>query len=165
MISQNNTDPSPNFKRNRQRLSNKAKRTKQKPSKTNQKEFTIPAKKSPTLEPLETSENEENVQIKAIDSEFSEMISSFLNQENTHPQKKFTKRDFNHYKINDKPFEVYYDRIEIDDKEFEVSPDFLKLFLKGNKVDFAEFNTEDMNAFINFVHYAGGLERDTRSNL
>ena len=114
---------------------------------------------------MEATENEENLQSKAIDGEISDMISSLLYRTNTHPQMKFSKKDFNHYKINNKSSEVYDNKIDFNEKDFEVSPDFLKLFLKGKNIDFAEFTTEEMNALINFIDYAGGLGRDTRSNL
>ena len=129
-------------------------------------ETTSPSIKSPILEAIESDENEEeNIETRAINADFSDMISTLLNQENTHPQMKFSKEDFNNYKINKKPFEIYDDKINFDRKEFEISSDFLKLFVKRKSVDFDEFTNEETNALSNFTDYAGGLERDKRSNL
>ena len=128
-------------------------------------EATTPSIKSPILEAIEATDEEENATTKPIEAEISDMISSLLIQTNTHPQMKFSKKKFNNYKVNNKPFEVYDNKINFNEMEFKISPDFLKLFLKGNNVDFSEFTTEEMNALINFINYAGGLERDRRSNL
>ena len=40
--------------------------------------------------------------------------------------------------------------------EFNASSDFLKLFLKGNIIDFVGFTIEEMNPLINCIDYAGG---------
>ena len=110
-------------------------------------ETTTPSIKSPILEAIESDEHEEeNIEMRAINADISDMISSLLNHANTHPQIKFSKEDFNNYKINNKPFEVYDDKINLDRKEFKVSSDLLNLFLKGNTVDFAEFTNEEMDA-------------------
>ena len=76
-------------------------------------EITTPALKCPTSEALE---NEDNHQTKAFDGEISDIKSSLWKQTNTHKQKKLTKEDYNNYKINDKPFDVYDDRKKFDDK-------------------------------------------------
>ena len=126
------------------------------------KEFASPAINSSTLEALE---DEQNAQTKAIDSEISERVSGLLNQHNTHAQMKFSKYVFNNYRVNDEPFEVYEDRIKLVDKGFAISPKFFKIFIKGNRLNSNTFTPEEITALSAFVDYAGGLERDTRTNL
>ena len=109
-------------------------------------------------------EHKDNLQPKVIIGEIFDIISSLLNQTNTHKQTKFIKKDFNNYKINDKPFEVYYDRIKYD-KEFRISPSFFKIFHKGDTLYSSNFTHQEYDALYFFVDYAGGLERDRRSNL
>ena len=120
---------------------------------------------TPSLGAIEATNDEQTGTAKAIDGGISDIISAFLIQTNTHPQMKFTKKDFNNYKINNKPFKLYDNKIKFNEMEFKISPDFLKLFLKANNIDYSEFTREESDAVINFITYAGGLERDTRSNL
>ena len=120
---------------------------------------------TPSLEAIEASDEEQSAKTKPIDGDISDMISALLIQTNTHPQMKFSKKDFNNYTINNKPFKLYDNKIKFNEMEFKISPDFLKLFFKANNIDYSEFTREESDALINFITYAGGLERDTRSNL
>ena len=120
---------------------------------------------TPSLGAIEATNDEQTGTAKAIDGGISDIISALLIQTNTHPQMKFSKKDFNNYKINNKSFKLYDNKIKFNEMEFKISPDFLKLFLKANNIDYSEFTREESDALINFITYAGGLERDTRSNL
>ena len=127
-------------------------------------EDTTPSIKSPILEAIEASDEEQTGTAKPIDGDISDMISSLLIQTNTHPQMKFSKKDFNNYEINKKPFKLYDSKIKFNEIEFKISPDFLNLFLKANNIDYSKFTLEESDALVKFINYAGGL-RDTRSNL
>ena len=119
---------------------------------------------TPSLEAIEVSEEEQSAKTKAIDGDISDIISALLIQTNSHPQMKFSKKDFNNYEINNKPFELYDSKIKFKEMEFKISPDFLELFHKANNIDYSKFTREESVALIKFINYAGGL-RDTRSNL
>ena len=127
--------------------------------------ITTPAIKSPLSEDLEVDENEENLPIRAIDADISDMISCLLNQVNTHPQMRFSKPDLNNYKVNGKPFELYDNKLEFNNISKRFSHNFFIIFTKGNTLSINIFTQEEMNHLNDFVDYAGGLERDTRSNL
>ena len=130
-------------------------------------EATTPSLKSPTQEAIEADEdeNEDNVPIRAINSDISDDISSLLNQVNAHPQMKFSRQNFNNYSINDKPFELHDDIIEFDGKINRISSRFFKIFIKGTTLSTSDFTQKQMNLFNDFVDYAGGLRGDKRSNL
>ena len=119
---------------------------------------------TPSLEAIEASEEEQSAKTKPIDGDISDIISALLIKSNSHPQMKFSKKDFNNYEINNKPFELYDSKIKFKEMEFNISPDFLELFHKANIIDYSKFTREESNALIKFINYAGGL-RDTRSNL
>ena len=130
-------------------------------------EATTPSIKSPTLEAIEVDEdeNEENVLIRAINSDISDDFSSLLNQVNAQPQVKFSRQNFNSYTITDKPFELHDDIIEFDDKTNRISSNFFKTFIKGNTLNLSDFTQNEMNILNDFVDYAGGLRGDKKSNL
>ena len=110
-------------------------------------------------------EDEENSNIRSIDSEISDKISALLNSENTHAKIKFKKQDFNNYSINSNPFQIFDDKLIFNDNEYTVSPYFFNIFLTNNKIDVNKFNDEEKEALVEFVDYAGGLGGDKRSNL
>ena len=58
-------------------------------------------------------EDEENSNIRSIDSEISDKLSALLNSENTHAKIKFKKQDFNNYSINSNPFQIIDDKLNI----------------------------------------------------
>ena len=119
---------------------------------------------SPSLGAIEASDEEQTSTAKPIDGDISDMISALLIQTNTHPQMKISKKDFNNYEINNKPFKLYDSKIKFKEMEFKISPDFLELYHKANDIDYSKFTREESDALIKFINYAGGL-RDTRSNL
>ena len=87
-------------------------------------ENTTPATKSPTSEELD---DEENLPTKAIDGEISDIISSLSNLTNTHSQMNISRNYLNHYKINDKPFELCDNILKLDDKTIRISPNFFEI--------------------------------------
>ena len=93
---------------------------------------------TPSLEAIEASDEEQSAKTKPIDGDISDMISSLLIQTNTHPQMKFSKKDFNNYEINKKPFKLYDSKIKFNEMEFKISPDFLNIFLKANNIDYSK---------------------------
>ena len=88
-----------------------------------------------------------------------------LNEDNTHTKFKFTKENFNNYKVNENPFKIIDNKIKFNNLEFEITPLFLQLFMSGNKADFTQLSNEEKEALVEFVDYAGGLGRDVKSNL
>ena len=55
--------------------------------------------------------------------------------------------------------------LEFDNKTSKISPSFFKIFTKRNNLNINNFTPNEIVTLKNFVEYAGGLERDTRSNL
>ena len=78
---------------------------------------------------------------------------------------KISKQYFNHYKINDKPFELCDNILKFDDKAIRISPNFFKIVNKGNSLNVSNFTSKEKNDLNIFDDYAGGLERDRSSNL
>ena len=110
-------------------------------------------------------EDEENRNIKSIDSEISDKVSALLNSDNTYSNFKFEKEDLNNYYINSKPFQIIDNKLIFNENEYIVFPYFYNIFLTRNTVNVKTFNDEEKEALINFVDYAGGLGEDKRSNL
>ena len=138
----------------------------QKPSFETLKAITAPTTQDETLESIEgPSEAEVSQNIVSMDGDISDKISALLNEDNTHAKFKFTKENFNNYKVNENPFKVLDNRIEFNDLEFEITPFFLQLFLRSNKADFTELSDEEKEALIEFVDYAGVIGREVKSNL
>ena len=88
-----------------------------------------------------------------------------LNKDNIHEKFKFSKENFNNFKVNEKPFKIIDNKINFNELEFEITPFFLQLFMKVNKADFTQLSDEEKEALVEFVDYAGGLGRDVKSNL
>ena len=99
-----------------------------------------------------------------MDGDISDKISALLNEDNTHAKFKFTKENFNNYKVNENPFKIIDNKIKFNDLEFEITPFFFNC-LSGNKTDFTQLSDEEKEALVEFVEYAGGLGRDVKSNL
>ena len=130
------------------------------------KAITAPTIQDETLESIEgPSEDEVSQNIVSMDGGISDKISALLNEDNTHPKLKFTKENFNNYKVNENPFKIIDYKIKFNDLEFEITPLFLQLFMRGNKADFTKLSDEEKEALVEFVDYAGGLGRDVKSNL
>ena len=120
---------------------------------------------APPSTPIEDIKDEQKAEGKSIDSVISNMVSSLLNQINTHSMMKFTQTDFNNYKVKGKDFKVYDKYIEFDGEKYEVSPSFFKIFLKTNDVTSNELNEDEKETLKKFVEYAGGLGQDKKSKL
>ena len=130
------------------------------------KAITAPTIQDETLESIEgPSEDEVSQNIVSMDGGISDKISALLNEDNTHPKLKFTKENFNNYKVNENPFKIIDYKIKFNELEFEITPLFLQLFMRGNKADFTKLSDEEKEALVEFVDYAGGLGRDVKSNL
>ena len=127
---------------------------------------TAPTTQDETLESIEgPSEDEDTPNIFSMDGDISDKISALLNEDNTHAKFKFTKENFNNYKVNENPFKIIENKIKFNDLEFEITPLFLQLFMRSNKADFTQLSDEEKEALVEFVDYAGGLGRDVKSNL
>ena len=130
------------------------------------KAITAPTIQDETLESIEgPSEDEVSQNIFSIDGDISDKFSALLNEDNTHAKFKFTKENFNNYKVNENPFKIIDNTIKFNDLEFEITPLFLQLFMRSNKADFTQLSDEEKEALVEFVDYAGGLGRDVKSNL
>ena len=130
------------------------------------KAITAPTTQDETLDSIEgPSEDEDTPNIVSIDSDISDSISALLSKDNTHGKFKFSKENFNIYKVNEKPFRIIDNKINFNELEFEITPLFLQLFMKVNKADFTQLSDEEREALVEFVDYAGGLGRDVKSNL
>ena len=130
------------------------------------KAITAPTIQDETLESIEgPSEDEDTPNLFSIDGDISDKISALLNEDNTHTKFKFTKENFNNYKVNENPFKIIDNKIKFNNLEFEITPLFLQLFMSGNKADFTQLSNEEKEALVEFVDYAGGLGRDVKSNL
>ena len=130
------------------------------------KAITAPTTQDETLESIEgPSEDEDTPNLFSIDGDISDKISALLNEDNTHTKFKFTKENFNNYKVNENPFKIIDNKIKFNNLEFEITPLFLQLFMSGNKADFTQLSNEEKEALVEFVDYAGGLGRDVKSNL
>ena len=130
------------------------------------KTITAPTTQDETLESIEgSSEDEDTPNLFSIDGDISDKISALLNEDNTHTKFKFTKENFNSYKVNENPFKIIDNKIKFNNLEFEITPLFLQLFMSGNKADFTQLSNEEKEALVEFVDYAGGLGRDVKSNL
>ena len=130
------------------------------------KAITTPTIQDETLESIEgPSEDEDTPNLFSIDGDISDKISALLNEDNTHTKFKFTKENFNNYKVNENPFKIIDNKIKFNNLEFEITPLFLQLFMSGNKADFTQLSNEEKEALVEFVDYAGGLGRDVKSNL
>ena len=94
-----------------------------------QTEF-LKAISAPPTTPIEDIKDEQKADSKSINANISNMVSSLLNQINTHSMMKFAQTDFNNYKVNGKDFKVYDRNIEFDGEKYEVRPSFFEIFLK-----------------------------------
>ena len=130
------------------------------------KAITAPTIQDETLESIEgPSEDEVSQNIFSMDGDISDKISALLNEDNTHAKFKFTKENFNNYKVNENPFKIIDNKIKFNDLQFEITPLFLHLFMRSNKADFTQLSDEETEALVEFVENAGGLGRDVKSNL
>ena len=100
-----------------------------------------------------------------MDGDISDKVSALLNEDNTHAKLKFTKENFNNYKVNENQFKIIDNKMKFNHLEFEIPLPFLRFFMRGNNADFAQLSDEKKEALIEVVDYAGGLGRDVESNL
>ncbi len=128
------------------------------------KAITAPLVGEEKLDSIEAPNDEDEQNIRSMDSDISDILSTLLNYE-THSKFVFTKENFNNYTINGKPFSINDNIINFNEFNYEITPLFLQLFMKGNKDDYTRLSDDEKDALIEFVDYAGGLGRDVKSNL
>ena len=102
---------------------------------------------------------------KSIDSDIQSSISGLINPLNSLSNFKFTKSDINNYKVNDKPFKIIDNKLIFNQNEIQITPSFLNLFIKNNRVDYLHLTKAEQIALPLFVNYIGGLKSDRKSNL
>ncbi len=95
------------------------------------KAITAPPIEDKILEAAIEDEDEDEQNIRSMDSDISDILSTLLNYE-THSKFVFTRENFINYTVNGKPFSINDNRISFNDIEFEITPFFLQLFMKGN---------------------------------
>ena len=103
------------------------------------KALTAPLIKDESTPPTEDDE----VQVtKSIDSGITDILSGLVNHE-TYTNFLFEKEDFNNYTVNGNPFRINDNRINFSGLEYHITPLFLRLFMKGNKIDFTKLSSDE----------------------